>query len=96
MMSSSADIEQLIARLPAEFSGKVYYVALRKLRSKAAAEDVRVIDAKCIAESTAERQLDRTAMIRRILAQWAAEQHRQASVIVNVAGANPAFMDTET
>lgn len=57
---------------------------------------VRVIDAKCIAESTAERQLDRTAMIRRILAQWAAEQHRQASVIVNVAGANPAFMDTET
>ncbi len=41
MMSSSADIEQLIARLPAEFSGKVYYVALRKLRSKAAAEDVR-------------------------------------------------------
>lgn len=40
-MSSSADIEQLIARLPAEFSGKVYYVALRKLRSKTAAEDVR-------------------------------------------------------
>jgi len=57
---------------------------------------VRGIDAKCIAESTAERQLDRTAMIRRILAQWAAEQHRQASVIVNVAGANPAFMDTES
>lgn len=57
---------------------------------------VRVIDAKCIAESTAERQLDRTAMIRRILAQWAAEQRRQASVILNVAGANPAFMDSES
>ena len=41
MMSSSTDIEQIITRLPAEFSSRIYYVALRKLRSKSAAEDVR-------------------------------------------------------
>lgn len=41
MMSSSADIEQLISRLPGEFGNRVYYVALRRLRSSAAAEDVR-------------------------------------------------------
>lgn len=57
---------------------------------------VRVIDAECIAQSTTDRPIDRTALIRRILAQWAAERHRQASVIVSVAGSNPAFMDTES
>lgn len=46
MMSSfsdiePSDIEQIISRLPAEFSSRIYYVALRKLRSKTAAEDVR-------------------------------------------------------
>jgi hypothetical protein len=56
---------------------------------------VRVIDAECIAQSTLDRQLDRTAMIRRILAQWAAEKHRQASLIVSVAGANPMFTESE-
>jgi len=40
-MSSSTDIEQIITRLPTEFSSRIYYVALRKLRSKSAAEDVR-------------------------------------------------------
>ena len=40
-MSSSTDIEQIIARLPAEYSSRIYYVALRKLRSASAAEDVR-------------------------------------------------------
>jgi hypothetical protein len=56
---------------------------------------VRVIDAKCIAESGGDRQVDRTAMIRRILAQWAADQHRQASLILSVAGANPMFMESD-
>jgi hypothetical protein len=56
---------------------------------------VRVIDAECIAQSTADRPVDRTQMVRRILAQWAAERHRQASVIVTVAGSNPAFLDQE-
>ena len=41
MMSSSTDIEQIISRRPAEFSSRIYYIALRKLRSKTAAEDVR-------------------------------------------------------
>lgn len=41
MMSSSADIEQIIERLPAQFSSRIYYLALRKLRSRTAAEDVR-------------------------------------------------------
>ncbi len=41
MMSPSADIEQIIARLPVEYSSRVYYVALRKLRSPSLAEDVR-------------------------------------------------------
>ncbi|MBI2689703.1 MAG: sigma-70 family RNA polymerase sigma factor [Acidobacteria bacterium] len=40
-MSSSTDIEQIIARLPAEFSSRIYYLALRKLRSASSAEDVR-------------------------------------------------------
>lgn len=57
---------------------------------------VRVLDAECINQSTAEKPVDRTALVRRILAQWAAERHRQASVIVNITGANPMFMDTET
>jgi len=36
-----ADIEQIIGRLPAEYSNRVYFIALRKLRSATAAEDVR-------------------------------------------------------
>jgi len=41
MMTPSSDIEEIITPLPAEYAGRVYYVALRKLRSASAAEDVR-------------------------------------------------------
>lgn len=41
MTPPSFAVEEIIERLPELFGQRVYYVALRKLRSRAAAEDVR-------------------------------------------------------
>ena len=41
MTPPSTGIEDIIDRLPDDFGQRIYYVALRKLRSRAAAEDVR-------------------------------------------------------
>lgn len=63
------------------------YVEVRPL---VPAEIVAVIDAICI-----ERRIDRTKLVNEWLRERAVEEHRKASLIVKLAGINPASPESD-